>query len=338
MRGGRMGEKLPRREVMSRTVAAASMLAIGMDAVWGQASSSQAPRVDESSSRMGWPSVAPLPPVDPRYPVTPTWKTEFRQLAPNVYVYQQQGGTGFSNAGLFIGDDWAVALDGLGYPLQTKAFIAAAKKATGGKPIAQLINTHHHGDHVAGNQFFLPPQILSHPYCRQEVLKAAPTTPKSWPKQEGQADGTEVRKLVPPSVTFEDNLIYHIGGNVVEFHFSGPAHTWGDITAYLPQHKILFAGDLAFFYVVPYAHNGYISKWLDRVDQIMKMDVDTIIPGHGPVGGKKELAEMAEYFRVLKAEAKKRHDAGMSAGQAAADIKMGKFDNWMGPERIVMNT
>jgi hypothetical protein len=68
------------------------------------------------------------------------------------------------------------------------------------------------------------------------------------------------------------------------------------------------------------------------------MDVDTIIPGHGPVGGKKELAEMAEYFRVLKVEAKKRHDAKMSAGEAAADIKMGKFDNWMGPERIVMNT
>ena len=70
----------------------------------------------------------------------------------------------------------------------------------------------------------------------------------------------------------------------------------------------------------------------------MKMDVDTIIPGHGPVGGKKDLAEMAEYFRVLKVETKKRYDAHMSAGQAAADIKMGKFDNWMGPERIVMNT
>jgi hypothetical protein len=70
----------------------------------------------------------------------------------------------------------------------------------------------------------------------------------------------------------------------------------------------------------------------------MKMDVDTIVPGHGPVGGKKDLAEMAEYFRFLKVEAKKRYDAGMSAGAAAADIKMGKFDNWMGPERIVMNT
>jgi glyoxylase-like metal-dependent hydrolase (beta-lactamase superfamily II) len=281
--------------------------------------------------------------VDNRYPVMPTWKTELRQLAPNVYAYQQQGGTGLpnagiSNAGLFVGEDWSVALDALGFPLQTKAFIAAAKKATGGKPIAQLINTHHHGDHVAGNQFFLPAQILGHPYCRQEVLKAVPTTPASWPKQEGIADGTEVRKLTPPSATFEDNLTYYIGGNIVEFHFAGPAHTWGDIYAYLPQRKILFAGDLAFFHLVPYAHNGHVTKWLEAVDKIMKMDVDTIVPGHGPIGGKKDLAEMAEYFRFLKVEAKKRYDAGMSAGRAAADIKMGKFDNWMGPERIVMNT
>ena len=339
------GEKLSRREAIKRGawaglgVASAIAGAGGLEAVLGQ----KEERLDESSPRMGFPSVKPLPPVDDHYPVMPTWSTELRQLAPNVYVYQQQGGTGLlnagiSNAGLFVGDDWLLALDALGFPLQTKAFIAAARRATGGKPFGQLINTHHHGDHVAGNQFFLPAQILSHPYCRDEVVKAVATTPSSWPKQEGLADGTEVRKLTPPSVTFEDNLTYHIGGNLVEFHFAGPAHTWGDITAYLPQHKILFAGDVAFFHLVPYAHNGYISKWLESVDRIMKMDVDVIVPGHGPVGGKKDLAEMAEYFRFLKLEAKKRYDAGMSAGKAAADIKMGKFDNWMGPERIVMNT
>jgi glyoxylase-like metal-dependent hydrolase (beta-lactamase superfamily II) len=338
-----MADKLTRREVVVGAAALGTAAVLtgvgGLEALLAQAG----PRVDESSSRLGWPGVTPLPPIDSRYPLMPTWKTELRQLAANVYVYQQQGGTGLpnagiSNGGLFVGENWSVALDSLGFPLQTKAFLAAAKKATGGKPIAQLINTHHHGDHVAGNQFFLPAQILGHPYCRQEVLKAVPNTPASWPKQEGLADGTEVRKLAPPDTTFEDNLSYHIGGNLVEFHFAGPAHTWGDIIAYLPQHKILFAGDLAFFHLVPYAHNGYITKWLEAVDKIMKMDVDTIIPGHGPVGGKRELAEMAEYFRVLKLEAKKRYDAHMSAGAAAADIKMGKFDNWMGPERIVMNT
>jgi glyoxylase-like metal-dependent hydrolase (beta-lactamase superfamily II) len=311
----------------------------GLEKLLGQ----MPPREDESSPRIFGASVTPLPPIDERYPVMPSWGTELRQLAPNVYAYQQQGGTGrlnagISNAGLFVGDDSMLVFDALGYPLQSKAFIAAAKQAGGGKPINHLINSHHHGDHVAGNQFFLPAQISSHPYCRQEVLKAIPSTPASWPKAEGLADGTEVRKLAPPTVTFENNLVYNIGGNTVEFRFVGPAHTWGDMVAYLPQHKILFAADLAFFHLIPYCHNAYVSKWMDSIDNVMKMDVDVIVPGHGPVGGKKDLAESAEYFRFMKTEVKKRYDAKMSAGAAAADIKMGKYDNWMGPERLLMNT
>jgi len=339
------GDGLTRREVLARTAwaglgATASVIGAGsLEKLLGEVQ----PRVDESSPRIFGASVEKLPPIDNRYPIVPTWGTELKQLAPNVYAYQQEGGTGhinagISNAGLFVGDDSMLVFDSLGYPMQAKAFIAAAKKAGGGKPISHLIDSHHHGDHVAGNQFFLPTQIASHPYCRQEVLKAIPNTPASWPKAEGLADGTEVRKLAPPTVTFEDNLVYNIGGNVVEFRFVGPAHTWGDLVAYLPQHKILFAADLAFFHLVPYCHNAHVSKWMEAIDKVMKMDVDVIVPGHGPVGGKKELAESGDYFKFLKNEVKKRYDAKMSAAAAAADIKMGKYDNWMGPERIVMNT
>jgi glyoxylase-like metal-dependent hydrolase (beta-lactamase superfamily II) len=81
-----------------------------------------------------------------------------------------------------------------------------------------------------------------------------------------------------------------------------------------------------------------VGKWLEATDRIMKMDVDVIVPGHGPIGGKKELAEMAAYFRMLQAEVRKRYDAGLTPGRAAADIRLGRFDNWLGPERIVMNT
>jgi len=339
------GDGLSRREVMARTAWAGLGATAGLIGAGGlqKLLAEVQPRVDESSPRIFGASVEKLPPIDDRYPVMPSWNTELKQLAPNVYAYQQEGGTGhinagISNAGLFVGDDSLLVFDALGYPEQSKAFIAAAKKAGGGRPITNLIDSHHHGDHVAGNQFFLPAQIASHPYCRQEVLKAIPNTPPSWPKFEGQADGTEARKLAPPTVTFEDNLVYNMGGSTVEFRFVGPAHTWGDIVAYLPQHKILFAADLAFFHLIPYCHNAYVSKWIEAIDKVMKMDVDVIVPGHGPVGGKKDLAESGEYFRFLKAEVKKRYDAKMSAGAAAADIKMGKYDNWMGPERLLMNT
>ena len=72
--------------------------------------------------------------------------------------------------------------------------------------------------------------------------------------------------------------------------------------AYLPQHKILFAADLAFFHLTPYCHNAYVSKWMESMEKVMKWDVDVIVPGHGPVGGKKDLAEALDYFRFLKPE------------------------------------
>ena len=81
-----------------------------------------------------------------------------------------------------------------------------------------------------------------------------------------------------------------------------------------------------------------MTKWLEAIDRIERLDVDTIVPGHGPVGGKKELAETREYLELLKREARKRYDAGMRPGQAAADIDLGRFANWANSERIVVNT
>ena len=118
--------------------------------------------------------------------------------------------------------------------------------------------------------------------------------------------------MVPPNTTFEEKVTYYYGETVVEFRFVGPAHTWGDVIAYFPQHKIVVAGDLAFFYVIPYAHNANVSNWLAAIDKILAMDVDVIVPGHGPIGGKRELAEMAEYFQILKAEARARYEAGLT--------------------------
>jgi len=133
-------------------------------------------------------------------------------------------------------------------------------------------------------------------------------------------------------------MTFHYGPTVVDLIFMGPAHTYGDIVVHLPQHRILFAGDIAFYYVAPFAQNAHVTKWLSAVDRITAMDVQTIVPGHGPIGGKAELADMAGYFVLLKREARKRYDARMSPGRAAADISMGKYENWIGPERIVMDT
>jgi cyclase len=287
-------------------------------------------------------AVAFSAPSNPAFPMPPSWDTELRELAPNVYAYIQAGGPGRNNvsvsdAGVIVGDAGVMVIDSTTAPMHAKAMVAAIRKVTD-KPFRHLINTHHHGDHVNGNQYITGAEIVGHPYCREEVLKVVPG-PAKWPQREGWADGTEDRVILPPTTTIENKITYHYGKTIVEVFPMLPAHTYGDLVVYLPQHKILFAGDIAFFYVAPFCQNAHPSNWISIVDQIVdKIDVQTIVPGHGPVGGKPQLAEMGEYLRVLRQEARKRYDAKMSAGKAAADIRLGKFENWIGPERIVMDT
>src|ERR1700693_2609317 len=128
---------------------------------------------------------------------------------------------------------------------------------------------------------FMPAEVVSHEYCRQAMLEMTLPGP-TWEKREGWAEGGEARKIIAPVTTINSNTTYYYGNTVVQ----------GATMIYLPQYKILFAGDIGFFYVAPFAHNGHVTKWLEAIDRIMAMDVDVIIPGHGPIGGKKELAEM----------------------------------------------
>ena len=285
---------------------------------------------------------SPDPQPNKNFPIMPTWETELKELAPNVYVYIQGGGptknnVSVSNAALVVGDEGILLFDALAVPIHAKNMVAAIRKVTD-KPFKYLVTSHHHGDHIGGNQFIPDnPVIISHPYCRDEVVKQIPG-PALWAKRDGWADGTEPRKILPATQTFDGNLTFHIAKTEVRIMPMLPAHTYGDLVMYLPEHKVLVAGDVGFFYVAPFCQNANPSNWISICDRIAGMDVERIVPGHGPLGGKQQLTEMADYLRLLRVEAKKRWDKKMTAGQAAADITLGKFDNWIGPERIIMDT
>lgn len=271
-------------------------------------------------------------------PAIPSWPTEIRRLAPDVYAYTQAPGidnASLSNAGVIAGPEGLLAIDTLGPPIHAKAFKSAAETATG-KMFNRVINTHHHRDHTNGNCFFTPIEIVSSEYTRQATIDDG-IPAKPYDNRPQWQEGMSELRLAPPTTTLSGGATYRYGDVVVQIIPNYPAHTFGDLMVYLPQHRILFAGDVGFSYVTPAGHNGHITKWIEAIDRVSKMDVDVIVPGHGPIGTKKEIADTRTYLELLAEEARKRYAIGMSPGRAAADIPLGRFERWTNPERNAWN-
>jgi cyclase len=270
----------------------------------------------------------------------PDWRTEFTEVGDRAFAYVQAGG-GFcvSNAGLLLTDDGPIAIDALFTPAMTRAFQAAARPHGGDARL--LIDTHHHVDHTLGNALFHAP-VIAHRRAREEMQRAglhkerllqiAPYFAKALAEV-----GPESVRL--PSITFESDLTLYDGAREIRLLPVGRAHTAGDILIYLPQDRLLYAGDVAFHYVTPLAAEGHVSTWIDVLDRIAGMDVETIVPGHGPVGTKSDLAELRDYFTVVRDQASAAHDAGIDAAQAAREIytRLGRFQAWGEAERLHIN-
>jgi glyoxylase-like metal-dependent hydrolase (beta-lactamase superfamily II) len=267
-----------------------------------------------------------------------TWRAGLIEVAPKVFAFvQATGETGISNAGLIVGSEAAIAVDALMVPSMTRRFVAAIKKATR-KAVSHLINTHHHLDHTGGNRFFRAAAIISHAKCREALAPGFPPLPLLQRFMPRFAKEFPLLKVVLPAVTFDDRMVIHDGHREIQlWHPGGPAHTVGDTAVYLPKEKVLFAGDIAFHYVTPLAFQGHVGNWIKAADRLLAFDAEAIIPGHGPIGTKADLKKMRDYLALVRREAKRRFDAGMSPEEAARDIRLGIYARWREAERILPN-
>ena len=141
---------------------------------------------------------------------------------------------------------------------------------------------------------------------------------------------------VMPETTFDSRLTLHYGQREARLSHHGPAHTLGDSLVYFPEAKVLFTGDLAFFYAMPLCR-GDMPNWVRICDLIRGMDVETIIPGHGPPGGKRQLQDMQEFMEFMVDRARDCFENGLSEADAARAIDIGDWAKWPEAERKEMN-
>jgi glyoxylase-like metal-dependent hydrolase (beta-lactamase superfamily II) len=265
---------------------------------------------------------------------------------------QYDGSWGISNAGFLAGDDGLLVIDATMVASMATAFIKEIRRFSD-KPFLHLINTHSHPDHTGGNRLFTGAEIISHRICREEMERQAAPRPAglgpppgpmaSMPRTPAIQRMFDLvandpgRQIPLPTITYEDALSLRYGDTEVQLLHYGPAHTFGDTMVYFPQSKVLFAGDVAFFYSMPLAAAGKIGGWLKVIDRVKEMDVDLIVPGHGPVGGKQELEDEREYFEFVMAQTRSCFERGMTPEDAAQAIDLGPYRDWLDAERIIAN-
>ncbi len=266
----------------------------------------------------------------------PLWETQFTQVASGVWAYVQAGGSWMrSNAGLVVGDDYAVLVDSLATVGLTRGLMEQVRRVTD-RPVRYIVNTHHHGDHVWGNQVLSEAHIICHRRGREELLKAAVPDPKLLGMMFAGLDFQGIA-ATPPHITFEDRLSLHCGGRELQAIYLGPGHSVSDVIVYMPQEGVVFGGDLLFLYSTPLGTYGSFEGWIRAMDSMANLEAATYVPGHGPLCSRKGVEESREYLVFVREEARKRFERGMNADEAARDIDLGRFGKWAAWERLLFN-
>ncbi|MEH6635802.1 MAG: MBL fold metallo-hydrolase [Halioglobus sp.] len=273
-------------------------------------------------------------------------------LAHGAYAWLAPDGSwGWSNAGLIVDGEESLLVDTL-YDLElTAEMLRKMRQAEPlSKTIGTLVNTHANGDHCHGNQLVTGAEIIASTASALEMNELPPEAMAAMMEAAKGMGGVGDYFLhcfgqfrfdnishTPPTRTFDGELDLRVGDKPVHLIEVGPAHTRGDVLVHSPHDRTVFTGDILFIEGTPVMWAGPVANWIKACLLIEDMDVDLIVPGHGPITDKHGVAHVRHYLQYVQHEARIRYDAGLSAFEAAKDIEISEYSSWSDPERIAVN-
>jgi cyclase len=199
-----------------------------------------------------------------------------QQLKDDLYVIEgtSNGSGDAGNVTIYVTDEGVILVDDR-FDRDYRDILAKVKTVTA-QPLKYIVNTHHHGDHTGGNASFLvSTEIVAHANARKHMVDS---------KMPG-----------PPRLVFTKEASVFLGGKEVRAIYTGRGHTDGDIAVYFPARRTVSLGDLMAGTrgvtnpVVDYSSGGSLDAWPSTLDEVLRLDVDTVIPGHGAVTTKEGL-------------------------------------------------
>ncbi len=284
---------------------------------------------------------------------TPEFSKGWHDLGSGHFAYLQPSGTwGYSNAGLVTDGDQAMLIDTLFDERLTAEMLAGVPDVAGipADAIGTLVNTHANGDHTYGNRLVRNARVIASAAAAHEMaVEDAPEHLAAIMTQTdqlgelglflqaifGKFDIAGVRQRLPDE-TFSGSKRLKVGDKEVELIEVGPAHTAGDTLIYVPKDRTVYTGDILFIDGTPIMWAGPVGNWLAACDRILAMDVETIVPGHGPLTDKAGVRTMRGYLSFLDSETRARYATGMGSWEIAQDIALAEFGKWNDAERIAV--
>jgi glyoxylase-like metal-dependent hydrolase (beta-lactamase superfamily II) len=206
-------------------------------------------------------------------------KISFVRLSDNAYAYTAEGDP---NTGVVIGDDGVMVIDTQATPVMAQDVVRRIREVTD-LPIKYVVMSHYHAVRVLGASAYQPQQIIASRETYDLIVERGAQDMKSeierFPRLFRAVES--IPGLTWPSIVFQEELTLFMGKLEVRILHLGRGHTKGDTVVWLPQHKVLFSGDLVEYAATPYTGDAYLRDWPQTLDRIRALKPEKLVPGRG---------------------------------------------------------
>jgi glyoxylase-like metal-dependent hydrolase (beta-lactamase superfamily II) len=256
-----------------------------------------------------------------------------QDLGGGVAMLTGQGG----NLAVCHGEDGVLLVDDQFAPLTEKIRAAVAKLSP--LPIRFVVNTHWHGDHTGGNENLGKAGALIVAHENVRVRMGSEQFQKAFDRKTPPAPKTAL-----PVVTFAESVTFHWNGEEIRVVHVAPAHTDGDSVVRFVKSDVLHTGDLYFNGMYPFidtSSGGSVDGVIAASERLLGMAGETtkIVPGHGPLSNRKELAAYRDMLRGVRDAVAKLLAEGKSLAEIVAAKPTAPWDakwggGFMKPDRF----